>query len=153
MRTKTLLRSVLILCGLAGTISAAQVSPTPNFAQSEAGVSDIWHCPVTGGFVDVPNMQVAITTSGGPVLVLVMLNPVANGDFTMQVVIDGAATPEEAVLWLPPATTIDIVGWHRIYELPAGAHTFSVELGCSPPDVNIRGRRLTAYELPAPAKK
>jgi hypothetical protein len=142
---------LLLLPAVAWAQAAQSEKGSANFAQSEAGASNSWHCPAEAGggpFVEVPDMAVSLTTDGGPVLMMAMLNVVSNSELTIRPVIDGAANPEEAVGWLTESTVIDVLGLHRIYTLPAGVHTIGIEASCAPPDVFIRGRRLSVYELP-----
>ena len=108
----------------------------------------------TGTFFDVPGLALSLTTSGGPVLFMVNFNfhgpgPSPGAAFWFEPMIDGVQQNADRLSWQTGLDSeIDVFSYHRVYELPAGTHTFAARMSCQSVITVFRGW-LTAYELPA----
>jgi hypothetical protein len=150
--------AVLIIAMALGSRSqAAQPLASANVGQVEAfgpSPSGGWLCPAPdagmGGFSEVPGRAVSLTTSGGPVLFMVNFNVEGStgAGFALVLVVDGQPHEQEQLSWATFADTfIDIISVHKVYQLPAGSHTFAIQLACVH-TIIVFSARLTVYELP-----
>jgi hypothetical protein len=116
-----------------------------------------WICPspsgTTGTFFDVPGLTQGLRTTGGPVLFMVNFNFHGPGTspgagFWFEPVIDGVQQGADRLSWQTGLDSeIDVFSYHRVYELPAGTHTFGARMSCQSTITVFRGW-LTLYELP-----
>jgi hypothetical protein len=113
-----------------------------------------WQCPTpsgtTGTFFDVPGLALSITTTSGPVLVMVnfFFHGTANACFWFDPVIDKQQVTEDRLTWRTGNDGfVDVFSFHRVYALLAGTHTVSTRMSCQNGILVYRGW-LTAYELP-----
>ena len=153
---------VILLVGLAW---AGRLSPQPpNWDQVDVfglTLESGWVCPspsgTTGTFFDVPGLALSLTTAGGPVLVMVNFNFHGPGTspgagFWFEPLIDGVQQGTDRLSWQTGLDSeIDVFSYHRVYELPAGTHTFAARMSCQGVITVFRGW-LTAYELPSVRK-
>ena len=69
--------------------------------------------------------------------------------FWFEPMIDGVQQNADRLSWQTGLDSeIDVFSYHRVYELPAGTHTFAARMSCQSVITVFRGW-LTAYELPA----
>jgi hypothetical protein len=150
MRTALL---TLIIVAMACGAWAGQPGPTPpNWGQAD--VSD-WTCPQyypnpTPNFVTLP-VAVALTTTGGPVLLSMTLNSFnssSSGARTLiDVLVDGVRVGP-IVDWDSIGGSLDSLT--RVIPVAAGAHTFGLAIACNAQGNTYTVERawLAAYELP-----
>jgi hypothetical protein len=155
-----LMTSVLIGLCLTSIAAAAQPAPlSANFGQVDVfglTLESGWVCPnAQGTFFDIPGLALSLTTGGGPVMLIAQLNWRAAGTSGWQFhpVIDGVAHDEDRQSWQTGMDSeLDTTAYVRVYQLPAGTHTFSTQMSCLN-DVVVFRSWLTVYELPAPARR
>jgi hypothetical protein len=155
---KTALGS-LVLC----LFSASLVLAAPPTSGANVGQVDVfgltlesgWVCPSDiSTFHEVPGLTLSLTTSGGPVLFMVNFNHHGTGTspgsaFHFHPKIDGQAFDQDRLGWQTGLDSeVDVFGYHRVYSLPAGAHTFAAEMACQSQIMVFRGW-MTVYELPS----
>ena len=149
---KTALLSLLTALSLVSVVVAGQPEPIANVGQVD--LFDDWSCPLTYPFpplifTDMP-LSLALTTTGGPVLVAMTLTTESISslrEITLILVADNQSIGAD-VRW--QANDRGLASVTRVYQLPAGAHTFGVKMACQTGgDTFIVTRAwLTAYELP-----
>jgi hypothetical protein len=133
------------------------VGGATEYATAELGQSG-WVCPspsgTTGTFFDVLGLALSLTTTGGPVLFMVNFNFHGPGTspgsaLWFEPLIDGVQQSADCLSWHTGLDSeIDVFSYHRVYDLPAGTHTFAARMSCQSMITVFRGW-LTVYELPA----
>jgi hypothetical protein len=143
-----------------GTVEAAAAPGTsaPNVGQVDH-VGE-WVCPASATspltFTDIPDLSLALTTQGGPLLMMLTIDvPTfwAGGEgILFDPVIDGQQrsgdrlTVSRANTWSWPFS------FSRVYFLAVGTQTFSGRLACLNNPAHLARAWLTVYELPAVKK-
>jgi hypothetical protein len=148
---------VIALLGLRGGASGALGTTPPNVAQVDR--TSNWACPsptgTTGDFFDIPDLALSLTTTGGPVLLLVNFSfhgAVGASAYWLDPVIDGQQKSQDRLFWQTGTDTeIDNAAYQRLYPLPAGPHTFGLRMSCQN-QITLLRHWLTVYELPAVKK-
>jgi len=140
-----------VLWGSCGVWAAASPD-TPNVAQVD--LQQEFQCPTGGQSAVIPDLRLSVQTFGNPVLVMFILNFQASptGNINMRPVIDGQPLIGDQ---LDRAVgdflgQRDILPFTRFYTLPAGLHTFGVEMTCQA-GISVFNGWMTVSELP-PAK-
>lgn len=163
MQTRMRMWGVMAVMLLLGGLARAGQPSTqpPNWDQVDVfglTLESGWVCPspsgTTGTFFDVPGLALSLTTSGGPVIFMVNFNFHGPGTspgaaFWFEPLIDGVQQSAYRLSWQTGLDSeIDVFSYHRVYELPAGTHTFAARMSCQSVITVFRGW-LTVYELPA----
>jgi hypothetical protein len=143
--------------GLSGWTHGAVGTTGSNVAQVDR--TSEWACPsptgTTGQFYDIPDLALSLTTTGGPVLLMVNFTfhgAVGASAYWLEPVIDGQQKSADRMSWQTGTDTeIDNAAYQRVYALPAGAHPVGLRMSCQNQITILRGW-LTVYELPAVKK-
>jgi hypothetical protein len=152
---RRILAVMCIVLGLFGVASAGPGVPSANVGESTPFFTGNAYTCQAGGPTEIPGIGVALDTSGGPVLVWITLGvhlSVLNAFIEAAPLVDGVRQLTGVFQWA--GTSDDVIGSQGLYVLPAGTHSFSVELFCSAQAIILLAR-VTAYELPlvVPPKK
>lgn len=150
LKLGVVMMALMVLRG--GAYGAAGTTPA-NVAQVDR--TSEWACPsptgTTGTFYDIPDLALALTTAGGPVLLLANFTfhgAVGASAYWLDPVIDSQQKSGDRMSWQTGNDTeIDNSAYQRLYPLPAGAHTFGLRMSCQNQITILRGW-LTVYELP-----
>jgi hypothetical protein len=69
--------------------------------------------------------------------------------FWFEPLIDGVQHSDDRQSWQTGAggSSIELFSYHRVYELPAGTHTFVARMSCQS-QINVFRGWMTVYELP-----
>ncbi len=158
---KTVLWSLVLCLFSASLVLAAPPASPANVGQVDINVSPefalSWLCPpgsgsmVKGPFTDVPGLTLSLTTSGGPVLLMVnmTLHGTAGTGFWFDFVIDGVSQSNDRMGWQTGNDGfVDLFSLQRIYALAAGTHTFGAKMSCQN-ELLVYRSWLTVYELPS----
>jgi hypothetical protein len=142
-----------LLLGVANAIAGKPAQPSAVAkAESNSGV----FCPFNAGDngpAEVPGVTVSLETHGRPVVLQFTSGEVGittGSTARLRPLIDGQ-TPDDYFVEHntgfnnPMTTTLTL---YRIYDLPAGTHSFGAQLTCEGPSVTLGRRWLTVYELP-----
>jgi hypothetical protein len=148
---RTSLIGLVMSLVLVGSTWAGKPEPRANVEQVD--LAEAYVCQPSREPQPVP-IQVDLQTSGGPVLVSVVLfaysweGPIPVS-FGVVFTVDGQLHHETEVR--SAATTGDTLSPSRVFDVPAGVHTFGLSAICSPASayaVLIYRAWLIAYELP-----
>ena len=135
---------------------------TPSWAADEranvaqADLVNDWACPVGGSPTTMPDLHLAIVTTGGPLMVGLTLNiqnPLSfiEADALITPIIDGAPRTDEMLRFQIPhgedRAGFGVFAFSRVYPVPAGTHTVSWQAFCLSQLTVLRGWT-TVYELP-----
>jgi hypothetical protein len=137
----------------ARVVYGAPAQGSANVAQADLFVEQVWNCtpsPSASTFTDIPELSVSLSTRGGPVLVMLVLNANTpfNAPFRFVGVVDGVEQSQDALLVYPQGHGgYEVLTSTRVYALTAGAHVFGVRAACMDFGQVVRGW-ITAYELP-----
>jgi hypothetical protein len=138
-----------VLWGSCG-VWAAPSPDTPNVAPVD--LPQEFQCPSGGQTVEIPDLTLSLQTFGTPVLLMFILNFQAspNGNINMRPVIDGLAPIGDRLARAIGSFSgqRDILPFTRLYRLPAGLHTFGVEMN-GQAGISVFNGWMTVYELPA----
>jgi flagellin-like protein len=146
---------VALLVMLIFVVVVRALPPRNQANVAQADVTQGFACPTGGTYQDIPDLNLTLQTSGGPVMLTSILNfranPTAGIDFFP--VIDGVASNAGRLQRFIGEFSgqVDVLPLSRVYAMPAGVHTFGVRVACQSQILVDRGW-LTAYELPAPTR-
>jgi hypothetical protein len=151
---KTALLGLLAALSLASFAMAGQPEPSANVAQVDR-VSP-WVCPASPTmppiFTSIPDLSLALTTQGGPLLMMVMIDtPTFWGGgegILFEPVINGQQISGDRLSISRSNNSLWPFAFSRVYMLPAGTHSFSASLACLNNPANMGRAWVTVYELP-----
>jgi hypothetical protein len=118
----------LMCVGILGA-AAAPRSSGANVAQVDRTTT--WVCPsptdTTGDFFDVPDVALSLTTSGGPVLLMINLSwqSTAGTGVWLEPVIDGQQRSIDRLSWQTDNDgCVDMVLFQRVYSISGGTVSY-----------------------------
>lgn len=144
-----------VLC-LGVVIGATAHAESVNVAQVDGDVTGIGCLtPGEGTFVEVPDpkLNLSLTTSGRPVLVMlnIMVQTTSDQAILLRASIDGQDPDHNAVSnWVQTGSGqlgARTLSYSRVFPLAKGTHGFGMQMSCRGNPEILAGRWLTVYEL------